>query len=702
MLGNLRSRLDAPNVETNERKEVRWVSQRRRQAMSTRTNQGQPRRARVHTPRQLPGRWEAILTLTGLWAIIYLPRLFSPGIFDDSDAMYAEVPREMLLRGDWITPHANSIRYLEKPPLYYWLVAAGYRAFGVTTASARLPGAVVCLGIILASYALGELLFDVAAGWIAGATMATSAGFYLFTQQLMPDPLLTLLLAVSFYCFLRGEGALAVGQRGTGERTAVASHPPENLQNPGDHWFLLSFGSIGLAVLAKGLIGLIFPVLTLGPYAILRRREGQPVRPPLGRGLLLFAAIALPWHLLVGLRNPGWAWFYFVNEHLLRFLNRRVPRDYGTVPLAAFWLLHFIWLFPWSLFLPAALTAVWQEFRGRRPRTGFSTDTGADSAPPPEPGRRLPLAMPAKKSLLFPMLWAGSVLLFFSFSTRLEYYSMPAFPALALLIGATASRNSRRTGNAQRSRLLLGSCWGAVAVTAMGLLAAVALAIMNARTPAKPPRPLYSPASAYSVYFFSPVLGISVDQLRRVVGPALGVTLSAFAGSVAALALLRRGRLAWIGCALALAMIPCLASLQRCVAAFEDDISSRRLAETINRIWRPGDLLVVDGQYETFNSLNFYTQHPLHILDARRGYLEYGSRYLDAPKLFLDRATFAHLLAHPGAGRVLLVTRSPQHFPIVAAQPRCLSQLGGKSLLVYDGRYALAQAYRGQNPRPTR
>src|SRR5207247_5247111 len=127
---------------------------------------------------------------------------------------------------------------------------------------------------------------------------------------------------------------------------------------------------MGLAVLAKGLIGLVFPLLTLGTYAFVRHRGGggtaarsgagprgwaRPLRLPLGRGFMLFALVAAPWHVAIALRTPGWAWFYFVNEHILRFLNLRTPRDYGTVPLAAFWLLHFVWLFPWSVYVPQVI-----------------------------------------------------------------------------------------------------------------------------------------------------------------------------------------------------------------------------------------------------------------------------------------------------------------------------------------------------------
>lgn len=610
------------------------------------------------------GRWLSLATLAALWAITYLPRLTAPPIFDDSDGMYAEVPREMLLRGDWITPYANGLRYLEKPPLYYWLVASFYRVFGVSAASARLASAVVCLGIVLVTYALGDLLFDATAGWIAGASMATGAGYYLFTQQLMPDPLFTLLLALTFYCFLRGDGV-------------SGGWPGEKRLRSADTWCLLAFGFMGLAVLAKGLIGLVFPILTLGAYALLRWRAGRPLRVPLGRGLLIFAAVAVPWHGLVGLRNPGWAWFYFVNEHILRFLNRRVPRDYGTVPLVAFWLLHLVWLFPWGFFLPLALRDLWREGRGLGVGSWELGSRGfpARNSQPPTPN-------PRRDALLFAGLWAGGVLLFFSFSTRLEYYSMPAFPALALLVGAAVSR-SVGSHEWKRRRALLIALVALTLTTTLMLLAAAAMAVWTARSPVGPVRPLMDPDSPYSVYFFSPIFNLSLEQIRPLVGSALALTGSAFVTALVTLALARRGRAEWVPYALAFGIIPCLLAIHRCVLPFDDDLSSRALAATIAQDWRAGDRIVVDGLYETYNSLNYYTGQPLSILNARQGYLEYGSRYPDAPPLFLDRPAFERLLHPQVAGRVFLITRNPERFPLRDGQPLHLSESGGKTLLLF-------------------
>ena len=128
-----------------------------------------------------------------------------------------------------------------------------------------------------------------------------------------------------------------------------------------------------------------------------------------------------------------------------------------------------------------------------------------------------------------------------------------------------------------------------------------------------------------------------------------------------------------------------LGCMHRCFRPFENDISSYRLATLINGHWKPGDLIVVDGLYETYNSLSVYTRRPLHILNGRQGYREYGSRYPDAPPLFLDRPAFERLIHRHGAGRVFLVTRQPQRFPDRDGHPHLLREQAGRSLLLFGG-----------------
>ena len=192
----------------------------------------------------------------------------------------------------------------------------------------------------------------------------------------------------------------------------------------GRTWALVLAASLGVSLLLKSLIGVVFPVGAAIVYLAVTRqlfdaRIWKRLHP--FSGVVVVLLIAAPWHILATLRNPpyfdftmhsapgeyhGFLWFYFINEQLLRFLNLRYPRDYNTVPRIYFWLLHFAWLFPWSVYLPAALRLNYRPID----RAG--------------------------KTRLLALCWTGFVLVFFTFSTTQEYYSMPCYPALALLIGS--------------------------------------------------------------------------------------------------------------------------------------------------------------------------------------------------------------------------------------------------------------------------
>jgi hypothetical protein len=199
------------------------------------------------------------------------------------------------------------------------------------------------------------------------------------------------------------------------------------------------------------------------------------------------------------------------------------------------------------------------------------------------------------------------------------------------------------------------------------------------------PNPIVNPDSPYDAYFFGHLPNLTLSRVHGLMGLALGVALPVFLGSAAALAVARRGRARWVPGILALAMVPSLNCLRLSIEAFEGDISSRGLASTIMQNWRPGDRIVVDDLYETCNSLSFYTGQPIYILDARRGYLEYGSRYRDAPPLFLGECQFQALLRQPQAGRLFLITRAPKRRLSQFGHPAVVRELGGKSLLLLAG-----------------
>src|SRR5205823_9296673 len=355
-----------------------------------------------------------LATLVALWMVVYVSTMFNPALLDDADTVHAEAAREMVLRHDWVTLYANGVRYLEKAPLMYWGVAASFRLFGVAEWSARLPLVIGVLALLIAVYFLGKRIHGERAGFYAALVLGTAVGPYIYTRFLIPDILVGLCLTLSFGFFLR----------------TLEEDPPSRFA----YWGLAV--TMALNVLTKGLIGLVFPIGTIVVFLFLAGNLRHLLRLRLVSSFLVFLAVAAPWHVLAALRNPdqgpvrGFLWFYFVNEHFLRYLNKRMPRDYDTVPLLLFWVLTVVWLIPWTSFLPQALTRIphlWRELRSS-------------------------MNQQQRANLLF-AIWGLLIVLFFSFSTRQEYYTIPALPAFALLIGAWLGREADDVHHSEEAKL---------------------------------------------------------------------------------------------------------------------------------------------------------------------------------------------------------------------------------------------------------
>ncbi len=294
-------------------------------------------------PEGLLADWRiSVLALIALWAVIYMAGLSRPPLLDDVDTIHAEAAREMLLRHDWVTLYTNGFRYLEKAPLIYWSLAASYRIFGIGDWSTRLPLMLGVLALVFATYHLGRYAYGEAGGLYAGVALVTSLGLFIFTRFLIPEVLVALWLTLGYYFFLR----------------SLEEERPSHLAC----WGFAA--TCALNVLTKGLIGLVFPAGAIGLYLLLTGNLRRLLKLRLVSSTLVFFAIAAPWHILAALRNPaqgqarGFLWFYFINEHVMRFLNKRVPPGYDTVPLAIFWGLLLAWLLPWSVFLPQTLRDV--------------------------------------------------------------------------------------------------------------------------------------------------------------------------------------------------------------------------------------------------------------------------------------------------------------------------------------------------------
>jgi 4-amino-4-deoxy-L-arabinose transferase-like glycosyltransferase len=575
----------------------------------------QPRTSLITRPNRLLSDWRvAVLVLTALWSVIYMAGLSTPALLDDADTVHAEAAREMVLRHDWVTLYVNGVRYLEKAPLMYWSVATSYTLFGVNEWSTRFPLMLGVLAMILATYGVGRWTYGSDGGFDSGLVMATALGPYLFTRFLIPDVPVGLWLTLTFWLFLK----------------SLEEATPSR-------WVCWGLAAVcALNVLTKGLIGLVFPAGAMGLYLLLTGNLKHLLRLRLFSSALVFLAIAAPWHLLAELRNPaqgqlhGFLWFYFVNEHFLRFLNKRVPRDYDTVPLLLFWALLIVWLIPWSVFVPQGLLEVPRRWR----------DFGAQMS------RR------QRANLLF-LLWSLVIVGFFSFSTRQEYYTIPAIPGMALLIGGWLARErtspaaspERRAGRISSGVLL------AVGVI-IALLGASLLWFSKAPAPGTDLSDLLKKHPQDYALSFGHFLDLTPQAMGAFRRPLIGVALALLLGTLANWILRRRGRAGAGNAALAAMMVAVLACVHSAFTIFSPILSSKDLALAIQQQYRPGDVIVVIGKYENASALNFYTGVPLRSLREPAGNMWYGSKFPDAPRVFETPASFAVLWS--GSQRVFL------------------------------------------------
>jgi 4-amino-4-deoxy-L-arabinose transferase-like glycosyltransferase len=263
-------------------------------------------------------------------AAVYIGCMISPPfLLDDVDAVQAQIARNMITSGDWVTPRLDGVIYLEKSPLIYWMIAISYQIFGVHDWAARVPVVLFCIGLAALTAAFAAWAFNRRVALSAGLCVATCVGLFLFTRIQIPDVILTFTITLAMWAFLR-----------------VLD---EEEARPGVWAFVLA-ASIGTGLLLKSLIAVVFPVGAALLYLaftrqLLSARVWKRLRPLSGMAIILL--IAAPWHVLATLRNPpyfvftmrsapgeyhGFFWFYFMNEQLLRFLNMRYPRDYDTVP----------------------------------------------------------------------------------------------------------------------------------------------------------------------------------------------------------------------------------------------------------------------------------------------------------------------------------------------------------------------------------
>jgi len=575
-------------------------------------------------PQPAPWSLSSVILLVSLWAALFLAASATPSLLDDADATHAQAAQAMLHTGDWVTLHVNGIRYLEKPPLPYWMAAISMRIFGENTFAIHLPLALTILGLALLGYAWGRRAFSERTGFYVALFVLTSAGVFLFTRIFIPDALLSLLLALSLYAALRA-------------LDTSTPHPRR--------WSALMWSSLACAVLTKGLVAIVFLFAAVGLFIILtgERRRWRRLYP--FTGLLLFLAIAAPWHILAALRNPpvpmpagsgfpahaGWTWFYLYNEHVARFLGTRVPRDYNKLPAALYWALHIVWLFPWSLFAPAAIAVAWRERHRLRESTWRSF---------------------TERSVLLLVIFSAIILGFFSLSTNQEYYTFPVYLPLLLLTAAALSHLEQNPSSPRRAII-----FAHASLTVLGLAIASALA--------------YGLWTSHHLPFVSDIgselahrgvgdYTLSMSHFFDLTGPSFAalrlpaaLAAAAFAiGPLAAWILRSRRHPLASTSTIALTAATFLIAAHIALIRFAPMLSSRDFASTIQRLEAdhsiaPDSQVLLFGDQAYGSSIPFYLGHHVSLVDGRSTSMLFGSLFPDAPHIFL---TSQDLLAQWGHG----------------------------------------------------
>ncbi len=573
-------------------------------------------------------RW-ILLCLLILSAGLYIGTAGSPALDDeDVDAAHAMVSQEMLQRNDFVVLYMDGVRYLIRPPMHFWMVAASYKLLGESEFATRLPLGLAVVGMVLLTFEFGRRFFGQRAGVYSSLALATSAGIFIFTRNMIPEAIYTLAFEGIFYLFIRSW---------TG-----------SLDSRLGYWGAAALCAI--AVLTRALIGLLFPAAAIAAFITFTRGWHRWRELRLLSSAAIFLAIAAPWHILAGWRSPGFFWAYFINEHINRALGTRLPHDYGAIPLWIWWSAHLIWLFPWSFFFPLAIREL------------------------PFSPRKWSLPMDAsQQARLLLFVWAGVILLFFTFEngSRLEYYSFGAWPTISLLLGLGIA-HAEETDQAWLKpvhRVLAGQAVVFAAIAGYFLWVSMQV---RAASDVSNHLVMRSPENYLTgMVHLLDLTPQSVADLRIPVFISSGSILIAFVAAW----ILRERDIPWFpNIALALGMVGFVVAAHIAFNILNPTMSSRSLAWEINKSLRPDDQIALYGDIRVAPGIAFYSHRSVLLYNATGSNLEFGSHYPDAPKRFFTDADFPKLWE--GNGRVFLVV--PQ-----AHDGEVRGRLPGNSLWVF-------------------
>jgi len=532
-------------------------------------------------------RWArfALLLPLVLTAIAYIPSSGNRGVLDYDEGHYSQVAVQMVRSGDWVTPYDNGVRFLEKPPLMYWVSAASMEVFGVTEFGLRLPTALGVIALVWIVTLMARRASGDNAAIIAGLCTSLSVGTCLFTRETLHDIWLVLFIALALYAFL------------------------DWYLDPRHSWWraMLFYVALAGAVMTKSLIGVAFPAGIVVVFYLLRREWPEWRKWYLASGTLLFLALSVPWHWLAAVRNQGFLYSFFLNEQFFRFLGKHDPPIVWSLPLITFWALILLWFFPWTPFLPAAFAA-----------------------------SRKPASAHERTLLNLVMAWLIVILGFYSVSGRLEHYAFPLLPAFSLLVGVGLSR----TGESKAVK------WGFRALAILGGVVVIGVAAVA----------IWFSASGHGfgngtsvregiIYQtdFSIMADMPVAIQRNLVAPAVLTVLTMAVGFLAALWFETRRRRMRAVISLAAVMFVVCGMVQWSLIICEDMVSSKKFGLAIAREARPGDHVVVGGDFEASNSICFYEPLNVEVLDGVSFSLIPGMRFPDAPRVVLTTKQFDEL-----------------------------------------------------------
>ena len=568
---------------------------------------------------------------------IFLAGLGRPPLFEPDEGRYAEVAREMLAGGDFVTPRNDFVRYFEKPPLVYWTTAAAIRVFGRDEFAARLQAAIFSAGQVAVTADLGAAMFGLPAGVLGAAALMLSPLFFAFARFATPDPALAFFMTAALAIFWR------------------AAHPPGFATRRSRNLMLGAAAMLALGTLAKGPVALALVGAIALAWLVQQGRVRDAIRAPWIGCIAVYLALVVPWFALAAYRNPGFLSFFIIHEHLHRYLDNNEhqwgPWFFIPIVIGGAW--------PWVFFVPFAFDAGRQE--------SLSATEAAEDGNPLEFSKLCLKSAKIGPAIAYLSIWFSVIFVFFSIpASKLGEYILPAFPSVAILSGLGLTRLPR-FGHKLRTEILF-----VLATINIVLTVAVTVAAFEIRR--------------------SLVVAIGNDAI--VAAGALAVV------SLAALAIawLRREAVTvWpIAGALAIGMMVVLGAMAKAREDAEPFTSCRKLAHDVSPYLDAGCVLA--SYRHQIQALPFYLEKR-EVLIGYRGELAPFGDSADAAPTFIptDRRLAGEWSSRPCVV-VIADQRDVTHLKALLKPAPTIIGREGKKVALYKG--SMASSGRGSSARP--